>query len=130
MTVDSSIHFKHVLMGTTPGWGGGARLARLVGPRVAARLLARGQPLTATEALQIGLCDDVVPTDDPEGGLEAFIDGYRHDNIAVVRAAKEVAFAPTRCRSPEEAVALEQSVFARFWGSAANRDAVAKGVRK
>lgn len=52
-------------LGLLPGWGGTERLARLVGPAWARRLMFTGEALAADAALAIGLVDEVVPG--PEG---------------------------------------------------------------
>lgn len=58
------IAFKHVRMGVTTSWGSVPRLVALVGPAVAARLLFSAREVSATEAKQLGLVDEVT-----DGGL-------------------------------------------------------------
>ncbi len=55
------IAFPHVRLGITPGLGGGQRLVRLVGRAHAKRIILSGEPLTATEAWQIGWVDRLAP---------------------------------------------------------------------
>jgi enoyl-CoA hydratase len=50
-----------VKLGLIPGYGGSQRLPRLVGRSMALRLLLTGEMVSATEALGIGLVDEVVP---------------------------------------------------------------------
>jgi enoyl-CoA hydratase len=50
-----------VKLGIIPGYGGTQRLARLVGRGVALEMLLDGEPITAAEALRIGLVNEVVP---------------------------------------------------------------------
>lgn len=52
-----------VLLGVVPGGGGTQRLARLVGPSIAKDLLLSGRQIDATEALRIGLINEVVEPD-------------------------------------------------------------------
>jgi enoyl-CoA hydratase/carnithine racemase len=56
----ASFTFKHAAMGVTPGWGGLARLAATVGRGTAAKLLFTAQPISAQEAQQLGLVDELV----------------------------------------------------------------------
>jgi enoyl-CoA hydratase/carnithine racemase len=56
----ASIAFKHAAMGVTPGWGGLGRLCTLVGRGTASKLLFTAQPVSANEALRMGLVDELV----------------------------------------------------------------------
>jgi enoyl-CoA hydratase len=48
-------------LGLIPGYGGTQRLPRLVGKSAALKLLLTGETVSASEALRIGLVDEVVP---------------------------------------------------------------------
>jgi enoyl-CoA hydratase len=50
-----------VTIGITPGGGGTQRLARLLGKQLAMEMIINNRTLTATEALQFGLVNRVVP---------------------------------------------------------------------
>jgi enoyl-CoA hydratase len=50
-----------VKLGIVPGYGGTQRLPRLVGRGIALEMLLDGEPITAAEALRIGLVNEVVP---------------------------------------------------------------------
>jgi enoyl-CoA hydratase len=52
-----------VNLGIIPGYGGTQRLARLVGPGIAKKLIFSGDFVKADEALQIGMVDGVFATD-------------------------------------------------------------------
>jgi enoyl-CoA hydratase len=52
-----------VMLGLVPGYGGTQRLPRLVGQPAALKLLLTGEMIGASEALRIGLVDEVVPAD-------------------------------------------------------------------
>jgi enoyl-CoA hydratase len=48
-------------LGLIPGYGGSQRLPRLIGKSAALRLMLTGAAVDATEALRLGLVDEVVP---------------------------------------------------------------------
>jgi enoyl-CoA hydratase/carnithine racemase len=50
-----------IKLGLTVGWGGSQRLPRLIGQGRALEMLLSGRPVTAPEALQMGLVNRVVP---------------------------------------------------------------------
>jgi enoyl-CoA hydratase len=52
-----------VKLGLIPGYGGTQRLPRLIGQPAALKLLMTGEFIGATEALRIGLVDEVVPAE-------------------------------------------------------------------
>ena len=60
MAADAHWCMVHARHGLVPGWGGGARVQRLVGRRAALRLLAGSAKVSAAAALRCGLADGVV----------------------------------------------------------------------
>ncbi len=71
MDANAVICFSEVRLGLMPDWGGGATLARLVGPAVAADLILTARKIGADEALRLGLVNRVSP---PGKALEAAIE--------------------------------------------------------
>lgn len=71
-----------VTLGLLPGAGGTQRLPRLIGAEAALRLMLSGQPMTADEALEMGVLDAVV-----------------QDADAVLASALALAVAPLGARS-------------------------------
>jgi enoyl-CoA hydratase/carnithine racemase len=110
------VHFVHTRLGVVPGWGGSARLSRIVGPTVALRWLALAEPVDADECARVGFADRVV-----EGDARAEAVRLAHawrDRGDAVRAAK----AQLRADPPGQA-----ACFAARWGGAAHREALARG---
>jgi 3-hydroxyacyl-CoA dehydrogenase / enoyl-CoA hydratase / 3-hydroxybutyryl-CoA epimerase / enoyl-CoA isomerase len=50
-------------LGLVPCWGGTQRLTRIVGPTLAAEMICFGETIDAERARQIGLVEDVVPSE-------------------------------------------------------------------
>lgn len=63
-----------VKLGIVPGFAGSQRLPRLVGRGTALKLLLTGDMIDATEALRIGLVDEVMPTDQLATRVRALAD--------------------------------------------------------
>ena len=67
----AELRFVHAGFGLMPGFGGLARLERLVGPAQALRLLGTRARVGAEEAQAIGLVDAIVPVDAQRAWAEA-----------------------------------------------------------
>lgn len=57
----SRISLPECNLGMQPGYGGTQRLPRLVGSSYAKKLIFSGLPITAQEALRVGLADELAP---------------------------------------------------------------------
>ena len=57
----ANIGLPEMDLGTTPAWGGSARLAKCVGRVVALDMILRAKTLSGPEALAVGLVDEVWP---------------------------------------------------------------------
>ena len=77
-----------VLLGIIPGGGATQRLTRLVGRSTAKRLIWGGAQVDASEALRLGLADEVVPDDELLDRALALAAGYAAGPRLAIRAAK------------------------------------------
>ncbi|KAM8871331.1 ethylmalonyl-CoA decarboxylase isoform 2-T2 [Spinachia spinachia] len=123
----SVIQFVHKHMGLVPGWGGAARLARIVGSRDALKLLGGALKVDSELGLQIGLADGVVEA--PRAALalqqaEDWLGRYTEGAAPVIRAVKKVVLSG-RELPLSEALRTERDVFGTVWGGQANLQALA-----
>jgi len=65
----AQVGLPEVKLGLIPGGGGTQRLPRLAGLARAAEMCATGQPVSAAEALQLGILDQIVDGDLLRGGV-------------------------------------------------------------
>src|ERR1700682_5542537 len=59
----TEIGLPETKIGLIPGWGGTQRLARLIGPSLAAEMICSGEAVNATRARQLGIVFDAVPSE-------------------------------------------------------------------
>jgi enoyl-CoA hydratase/carnithine racemase len=103
-------------LGLVPGWGGSQRLARLAGVSRALELILTGDPVSAEEALRIGLANRVVSPE--QLPAEAFDLGRKLaaksklTNAAAIREVVHGSKLP-----PDEALAYEAEQFISLIGS-------------
>ena len=117
-----------VKLGLIPGYGGTQRLPRLVGQPMALKLLLTGEMINATEALRVGLVDEVLPADKLMERAEALartIVGMAPMAVAVcleaVRNGSELGL--------EEAIDMEAKLFGRLCGTA-DKEEGTKGLSR
>jgi enoyl-CoA hydratase/carnithine racemase len=106
--------FNQVTLGIMPAWGGIERLTALVGRGRALALMTTGRILNATEALEQGLFDEVVPREQFEGRWRELVEQIarapRHALIGI-KAAQRAAFPTARPDLADDAI----TSFARTW---------------
>jgi enoyl-CoA hydratase len=63
-TYDASFGYPGTSLGLITGWGGTQRLTRLIGRTAATQLLLTAERVPASQALTLGLVDELVPSQD------------------------------------------------------------------
>jgi enoyl-CoA hydratase len=117
--------FAQISLGLMPAWGASERLAALVGRGRALHLLLSGNTLTADEALQVGLIEEVVESERFEERLGALALSIAQAPRGAVAGIKRSVGAVRPHRSPELAEATIEE-FARTWTDPAHWEAVEK----
>lgn len=131
MAPGSVIQFVHKHMGLVPGWGGAARLVRIVGSQNALKLLGGALKVDPELGLQIGLADGVLEFPQAEEGAETlrqqaenWLTHYTKGPAPVIQAVKKVVLSG-RELPLSEALRTEKDVFGTVWGGPANLQALA-----
>lgn len=126
MSPDASIQFVQAKMGLTPGFGGGSRLVRIVGPRTALKLLTSAQTISSSEALEIGLADSTT-SDAGDISEEAsdWLKQYTSAPADIVRAMKTVVKHAAEL-TLDQSLQREKHVFTSLWGGPLQQKAFAK----
>jgi enoyl-CoA hydratase/carnithine racemase len=113
-----------VKLGIIPGYGGTQRLPRLVGKGVALQILLTGEMVSASEALRIGLVNQVVPVAELMPTAESIARKIMANGPVAVRLCLEAVnrgFETTQ----EEGLFLEASLF----GLACTTEDMKEGMR-
>ncbi|XP_041107170.1 ethylmalonyl-CoA decarboxylase isoform X4 [Polyodon spathula] len=132
MAPGSEIRFVHKHMGLVPGWGGAARLVRIVGSKNALQLLSTARRVDPDYAASIGLTEEILASSDVSRSLDQaqkWLSDHTKGPSAVIRALKKVVVSG-RELPLDEALRTEKEVFGTVWGGPANLEALAQGPKR
>lgn len=122
--------FAQVKNGLTTGWGGTARLVRLLGQSRALELLLTARLLTAVEAQQMGLVHRLVGEgEDWETAVYDFACELTNLPASALAALKQLAYAAGHMSSAETNQ-LETELFVSQWSHPDHLEAMAAFVEK
>ncbi|MBS4211407.1 enoyl-CoA hydratase [Neobacillus rhizophilus] len=123
------IGLPEVKLGLFPGGGGTQRLPRLIGPSKAKELMFLGEPLSAEEALKIGLVNQVV---DSGKGMETAISMAKKMASYSLQALSRIKKAVNDGidTSLDGGLELEAELFAEVFGTEDVREGVRAFIEK
>jgi enoyl-CoA hydratase len=125
---DSDFGFVQVRLGLTTGWGGAARLARIVGYARALDLLTLGRVISASEAQNLKIVTYLAPPDEALKAAIDIADALGAHDVQAIQTYKRI-LAPTRA-SQAEANAIERTEFPKLWTAEAHTKAVEEFLGK
>jgi enoyl-CoA hydratase/carnithine racemase len=85
---DVKIGQTEVRVGLIPGGGGTQVLPRLVGEKKAKELIFTGRMITATEAMNLGIINQVVPREELRDATQKLVDELLRNSPAIIGLAK------------------------------------------
>ena len=88
-TEKSYIRFIHNKLSLCPGWGGASRLTQILGRKKALEVLLQAEKISASNAHDLGLVDDIIQGDGYKGAM-TFLENYTHFNANSTRAIKRI----------------------------------------
>lgn len=112
-----------VKLGLIPGGGGTQRLARLVGMGQAFKLIYSGEMITASEALRIGLVEEVVPADELMTRCRSLAESIADKSPVALRLIKEAIQASAQTPL-HEGLRVEQTLLSLAFSSADKAEGV------
>ncbi|MBH67997.1 MAG: hypothetical protein CMM58_06565 [Rhodospirillaceae bacterium] len=121
--------WPQVRLGIIPAWNGIDRLVRDCGSRVASRLMMTGERISANNALELNIIDEVPKN---KSALQAALDYaelLKKSAPLALRTTKQVLKA-TAMHTPEKVRSLQYEVFPLLWFSADHKEAEAAFAEK
>jgi enoyl-CoA hydratase/carnithine racemase len=112
----ATFHLPEVGYGFIPGWGTIGRLIQMVGTAPAAELLLLGEPISATQALAMGLVNRIIAGDDLMLAAETLAARLATKPPLALHYAKAALSGSSATPSPDQ-TAWEAHCFAAVWGS-------------
>jgi enoyl-CoA hydratase len=116
-------------LGTTPAWGGSARLAKCVGRNHALDMILRGKKISGSEALRIGLVNEVWPLAELKDRAFALAAELAAQPRLAVKAMLD-ALHDSEDRTVEELLAAERSGVHLTMGSDDAREGIMAFIEK
>ncbi|MEO0438705.1 MAG: enoyl-CoA hydratase-related protein [Pseudomonadota bacterium] len=125
----ANIGLPEMDLGSTPAWGGSARLAKTVGRQHALDMILRARTLTGPEAHAIGLVNQVWPLDElKERAIALAVELARQPRLAVKGMLE--ALHDAEHKTLEELLAAERAALLTTMGSADAREGITAFLEK
>jgi len=118
-----------ITLGIIPGGGGTQRLARLIKPGAATRMILLGETVKSSEALAIGLVDQVVALSQLKNEANSLSAKLACMPALAVRAAK-TAMRRGLNTSLKEGLQIEQSLFCMLFGTRDQKEGMAAFIER
>ena len=131
----AQIGFVHARLGVTPGFGGGVRLNRLLGPTKALQMMLSARPIDVGAAQALGgLVQHVLPAGST--GKKALTDtkdwyqtNYGSITAHASRQIKNIVTTSMMNLPLDQALNNESKIFQQVWGSAEHKAALASNIK-
>jgi enoyl-CoA hydratase/carnithine racemase len=124
MGENSYFSFVQLRVGIVPGWGGGRRLAEIVGWKRALGLFATTARVPAAEALRLGLADRLTVDGQAFHEARELVEEMATLPPLAVRALKPLLRRPSTTPG-SEADGFEADTFGRLWATDDHEEAIA-----
>jgi enoyl-CoA hydratase/carnithine racemase len=110
---NATVGLPETSLGIIPGAGGTQRLSRLTGISRAKQLIWTGRKITAEEAYQYGIVDEVVPAGTAtDRAVSLGLEIAKNGPIAI-QASKEAIMKGLECQTMTEALEMERQCYAK-----------------
>jgi enoyl-CoA hydratase/carnithine racemase len=110
---NATVGLPETSLGIIPGAGGTQRLSRLTGISRAKQLIWTGRKITADEAYQYGIVDEVVPAGTATDRAIALGLEIAKNGPIAIQASKEAIMKGLECQTMTEALEMERQCYAK-----------------
>ncbi|HZQ42841.1 MAG TPA: enoyl-CoA hydratase-related protein [Acidobacteriaceae bacterium] len=128
-TEGAKLGLPELKLGLIPGYGGTQRLPRLIGRSAALRLMLTGTAVDATEALRLGLVDEVVAAGELMNRAQAVAESIAAMAPLAIAAVMQ-AVARGEGLAIQDALNVEAEIFGNLCGTADKREGLAAFLEK
>jgi enoyl-CoA hydratase len=118
-----------VTLGVIPGFGGTQNLARLIGPNKARELIFSGMQLTAQQAREWGIVNEVFPAEDLNVKVKEIAASIARNGMLAVASAKD-AIVNGLNMSRDDGLRYENAVFSTLFATEDQKEGMAAFVSK
>jgi enoyl-CoA hydratase len=118
-----------VTLGVIPGFGGTQNLARLIGPNKARELIFSGMQLTAQQAREWGIVNEVFPAEDLNVKVKEIAASIARNGMLAVASAKD-AIVNGLNMSRDDGLRYENAVFSNLFATEDQKEGMAAFVSK
>ena len=126
---DAKVGLPEVTLGVIPGFGGTQNLPRAIGPYRAKELIFSGRQLTAQQARDWGLVNEVVPADELMARVMELAQNIARNGLLAISAAKQ-AIVNGLNGTKENGLLLEGALFGLIFDSEDQKEGMRAFVEK
>lgn len=123
------IGLPEVTLGVIPGFGGTQNLARLIGPNKARELIFSGRQLTAQQAREWGIVNEVFPVEELTVKVKEIATSIARNGMIAVASAKD-AIVNGLNMSRDDGLRYENAVFATLFATEDQKEGMQAFVSK
>jgi enoyl-CoA hydratase len=125
----AKLGLPEVTLGVMPGFGGTQNLPRLVGPNRAKELIFSGKSLTAQQAKEWGLVNEVFPAEELRAKVTEIAQKISQNGLVAVASAKDSVVNGLNM-SKEDGLRYESSLFANLFATEDQKEGMQAFVAK
>jgi len=126
---NAQLGLPEVTLGIMPGFGGTQNLARLIGPNRAKEMIFSGKQLTAQQARDWGIVNEVVPAEELMARVTEIAKKIAHNGTLGVAAAKD-AVANGQNMSKEDGLRYEGALFGLLFATEDQKEGTRAFIEK